>query len=319
MFIRTFLIEAFRIPTSSMERTLLTGDFVIVSKLYYGPRIPDVVGIPFTNLYVPGLKLPGDRFPGFSSPHHGDVIVFNYPLEDGPIGRKTHYIKRIIGMPGDTLIIRNKVPFANGRQMPLGPDMQQRWLAVRRASSQIPIEKLEAAGVTDVGQVGRQGDGITFQSTVAVAAEVANWDEIQSIEPLVIPPRRASTSRIFPEDSGYGLDNYGPLYIPARGDVIPITESTLPAYRTLIEQYEDHVITQGADGTIFVDGVRTNHYVVEQDYFFVMGDNRDSSYDSRLWGFVPWDHVVGRATTIYFSWDREKGGPRFDRLFTSIE
>lgn len=317
MVIRMFFIEAFRIPTSSMEKTLMAGDFVIVSKLRYGPRLPLTVGLPFLNLYVPGVELPGGRLPGFQKPARGDVIVFNFPREDAPIGRKTHYIKRIVGLPGDTLAIVEKVPRANGLHMPLAGAMQQKWLAIRKSARRFPIRRLEEAGVEELGPVGENLDGVAFQSTVALAREVGSWSEIESVQPLVTPRDAGRTLPMFPQGSGNVRDNFGPLYVPARGDVIRLTPASLPAYRDVIERYEGHDLAVRGD-TIIIDGRPQWEYVVEQDYFFVLGDNRDSSFDSRFWGFVPWDHVVGRATTIYFSWDPDDRAPRYDRMFTSV-
>lgn len=317
MIIRSFFIEAFRIPTSSMEKTLLAGDFVIVSKLRYGPRLPMTIGLPFLNLYIPGVELPGGRLPGFQDPDRGDVVVFNFPKEDAPVGRKTHYIKRIIGLPGDTLAIVDKVPQANGLRMPLTESMQQKWLAIRKATRSFPIQRLHAAGVEEVGRVGDQLDGVAFQSTVALAREVGSWTEIESVQPLVTHRNAGVRALIFPEGSKNVRDNYGPLRVPARGDVIALTRENLSAYRDIIERYEGHDLSVRGD-IIRIDGAPASTYVVEQDYYFVMGDNRDSSYDSRIWGFVPWDHVVGKATLIYFSWDLTASEPRFDRLFASI-
>lgn len=318
MLIRGFLLEAFRIPTSSMEKTLLAGDFVLVSKLHYGPRLPRTIGVPFTDLEIEGVEFPSWRFPGFSEPRHGDVIVFNFPLEDKRIGRKTHYIKRVIGLPGDSLQVIDKIPYINGRQMPLSGSMQQKWLAIRRPDAQFPIARLESKGVEEVGSVGPTLDGVSFQSTVALAREVGSWSEIQSIEPLIMPKEGGISAQIFPRGSGFGKDNYGPLYIPAKGETVRLDSSALAIFRDVIARYEGHELEERPDGTILIDGKPATEYVFEQDYYFVMGDNRDSSYDSRLWGFVPWDHVVGKATTIYFSWNREEDAPRTERMFTSI-
>lgn len=317
-FIRGYIVEAYRIPTTSMERTLLAGDFVIVSKLHYGPRLPQSIGIPFTDWFIPGLRLPSGRIPGLVEPQRGDIAVFNFPVEDGPIGRKTHYIKRIVGMPGDTLSIRNKLPHANGRALPLLPGMQQKWLAIRKSTSDFPIARLESEDVVDVGRVGSQLDGVSFQSTAALAAEVGSWSEIASIQPLVVSSGGVRRDQVFPAGSDFDRDNYGPLYVPAKGDVLHLTRDNLAAYRDIIERFEGHDLSYGRDDIVRIDGTATTQYVVEQDYFFVLGDNRDSSFDSRFWGFVPWDHVVGRATTIYFSWDPDDRAPRYDRMFTSV-
>lgn len=316
--IRGFLLEAFRIPTTSMEKTLLAGDFVLVSKLHYGPRLPQRIGIPFTDWFIPDLELPPLRFPGFAEPRRGDIIVFNFPLEEKPVGRKTHYIKRLIALPGDSLSIVDKIPYVNGRPMPLSSSMQQKWLAIREQDARFPIDRLESEAVEDVGRAGPMLDAVSFQSTGAVAREVGSWAEIETIIPFVIPADAGYPTNIFPVGSGFGTDNYGPLYIPARGQSVRLDSSSLTMYRDVIERHEGHELTELGNGAILVDGEPVTRYVFEQDYYFVMGDNRDSSYDSRLWGFVPWNHVVGKATTIYFSWNRENGGPRTERMFTSI-
>lgn len=316
--IRGFLLEAFRIPTTSMEKTLLAGDFVLVSKLHYGPRLPQRIGIPFTDLFIEGLDLPPLRLPGFAEPRRGDIIVFNFPLEEKPVARKTHYIKRLIALPGDSLTILDKIPYVNGRPMPLSSSMQQKWLAIRDQDTPFPIDRLESKEVEDVGRAGPMLDAVSFQSTVAVAQEVGSWREIETIVPFVIPADAGYPTNVFPVGSGFGTDNYGPIYIPARGESVELNASSLALYRDVIERYEGHELTELSDGAVQLDGEIVSHYFFEQDYYFVMGDNRDSSYDSRLWGFVPWNHVVGKATTIYFSWNREKGGPRTDRMFTAI-
>jgi signal peptidase I len=124
--------------------------------------------------------------------------------------------------------------------------------------------------------------------------------------------------RIFPEGSGFGPDNYGPLYVPARGDTLRLTPDNWPVYADVIRRYEGHEAELRADGSFLIDGQPADRYVVAQDYFFVMGDNRDSSYDSRIWGFVPADHLVGKAILVYFSWDHEQKRPRSERLFDRI-
>lgn len=318
LFIRGFIIEAFRIPSSSMERSLLVGDFVLVSKLNYGPRTPISLGIPFTNIYFDGLALPSVRLPGVSRPRHGDVIVFNYPVEDSPVDRKTHYIKRLVGLPGDTLVIEEKVPYVNGMPVPYQAEMKQRWTAYNKPREIFPVGRLWSSGAEEVTSLGARFAGVTFEATVALAREVATWEEVEAVEPFVVPGV-TSGMRVFPRGSGFGKDNYGPLYIPARGDTLTLTEQNWMAYAALIRRYEGHDARPLGNGRFLVDGVQTNRYVVQQDYFFVMGDNRDRSSDSRVWGFVPWDHVVGKAFLVYFSWDHDADRPRFDRVFHTIE
>jgi signal peptidase I len=318
LFIRSFLIEAFRIPSSSMEKSLLVGDFVLVSKLHYGPRTPVTIGIPFTNLFVPGLRLPPMRLPGFGRAYRGDIVVFNYPAEERPVDRKTHYIKRVVALPGDTLSILDKQVVVNGHPSPILAGLQQKWLAYRKPGANFPVDRLIAQGVEDVAPYGARREGLSFESTVALAREVASWEEVESVEPFVLPRDPAFGLQIFPAGSGFGRDNYGPLYVPARGDTLVLTHSNFAAYADVIYRYEQRSVQVMDDGSILIDGLRTNRYVFQQDYMFVMGDNRDSSYDSRIWGFVPWDHVVGKAIVIYFSWDHDRKRPRYFRMFEKI-
>ncbi|GIV59072.1 MAG: signal peptidase I [Rhodothermaceae bacterium] len=320
LLLRAFCLQAFRIPTSSMEKNLLAGDFVLVSKLHYGPRLPRSVGLPLTGWYLPDVTLPHVRVPGFSRIRRGDVIVFNYPAEEGPVDRKTHYIKRVVGLPGETLSIRNKVTHIDGVPLPLMPGMQQKWVVRAEPGAVLPLEELEARGASLLSVQGglRTGGRIAFEATRDVAEEVASWNAVASVEPLVTPPQAGLRLRTFPPGRGFSPDHYGPLYIPARGDTLHLTDESWPVYERLIRRYEGHDARRLDDGRFLIDGVLTDRYVVEQDYYFVMGDNRDNSQDSRVWGFVPMDHVVGKAVLVYFSWDLERHTPRFERILHRI-
>jgi signal peptidase I len=316
LFIRTFCYQAFRIPTPSMEKNLLVGDFVLVSKLHYGPRCPASLGIPLTDYYLHGVKLPLLRMPGFTRVKRGDVIVFNYPLEGGLLDRKTHYIKRVAALPGDTLSIVDKVVSVNRTPWHLQQGMQQRWVATGKGNAPLPVGRLAEAGAEHISMLGSNSRSVTFEGTPAVAATVELWGEIEGV--------RAYTGsggfgpRVFPNGSGFGRDNYGPLYVPARGDTLILTPQNWPAYKALITRYEGHEAYLYPDGSFEIDGVRTNRYVVQQDYYFVLGDNRDSSADSRVWGYVPQDHIVGKAVLVYFSWDEMEGKVRLPRILSRV-
>ena len=318
LFIRGFLLEAFRIPSSSMEKSLLVGDFVLVSKLHYGPRTPITVGIPFSNMFIKGFQFPKYRLPGIRRAERGDIMVFNFPDEDKPVDRKTHYIKRIIGLPGDTLSILRKVPYVNGRQIPMYTGMQQQWLVFNKPGVSFPMKRLQEHGITMVTSLGPRYEGVSIESTAELAKEIAGWEEVASVEPYVMSGDPGNGLRTFPEGRGFGRDNYGPLYIPQKGDVIELTASNWSTYFEIITDFEGHRAKLLPNGSFDIDGIQTDRYRIEQDYYFVMGDNRDSSYDSRIWGFVPWDHVVGKAILIYFSWDKDKYEARFNRMFESV-
>ncbi len=318
LFLRSCVLEGFRIPTESMEKSLLVGDFVLVSKLHYGPRLPMTVGLPLTNWYLENTDLPYARLPGFTSIRHGDVMVFNYPREAAPVDRRLHYIKRVVGLPGDSVALRDKQLYVNDAFVPLGETMQQRWIAEMTPSFIFPVDSLRTLGASQVSVLERERGKVAFVATPALADSVASWEGVAGVTPYVQARDLGFGMRIFPRGSGFGRDHYGPLYVPAKGDTITLTESNWFLYRDLIQRYEHHQARLLPNGVFEIDSVRTTHYVLEQDYFFVLGDNRDSSVDSRVWGFVPMDHVVGKAVFVYFSWDAQQGRLRFERFFKGI-
>ena len=316
LFLRACVLEGFRIPSESMEKSLVKGDFVLVSKLHYGPRLPMTVGLPLTNWYFEDLALPYLRGPGFTSIRHGEAIVFNYPVEETPVDRRLHYIKRVAGLPGDSISIREKTLYVNGVPVPLAETMQHSWTATTTSDTSFPMDSLRALGASEINVRGRSR--VHFVATAAVADAVASLDAVTEVSANVQSRDPSFGMRIFPPGSAFGRDHYGPLYIPARGDTLTLSESNWHMYRTLIERFEHHQTRMLPNGAFEIDSVRTTQYVIEQDYYFVLGDNRDSSVDSRVWGFVPMDHIVGKAVFVYFSWDAERGRVRTERLFTGI-
>ena len=317
LLIRALLFEAFRIPSESMEETLQVGDFVLVSKVHYGARLPVTLGLPFTNLYLENVGLPTLRMPAFSSIKRNDVIVFNVPTESQPIDRKTHYIKRVIGLPGDSLSIVDKVPYISGSALPLSPNMKHLWRAYIVPGRGFPMQRLKELGVYQIVMPQRRGEPVSFEATTEEAETVRGWGEVESVEPVV----RNTTlrTRIFPYGSNFGFDNYGPLYIPREGDTIQLNSDTWEKYGQIINNHEGYVARKLDSGTYEINGNLVSSYTFEQDYYFVMGDNRDSSLDSRAWGFVPHDHVVGKALFVYFSWDSVQDRVRSERFLTRIK
>lgn len=325
LVVRTFFFDLFRIPTPSMEQNLMVGDYLFVSKLHYGTRLPMTIGVPFTQIYLQGVRLPYNRLPGFDDVDRGDPIVFNYPPEDKPIDRKMHYIKRVIGLPGDTVAVRNKVVHVNGESLSLGENMQQFWTVYKEDERyQFSSSELESLGVTEMTPVQERPEMVRIQATPEAARRIEEIAWVERVEPYIAPENSGYSSQMFPPGRGYTPDNYGPVHVPAEGQTVTLTEENWPVYQRVIDEHERHTARQLGSNSFEIDGETTDSYTFEQDYFFVMGDSRDDSEDSRFWGFVPMDHIVGKAVLTYFSWDSGGSPPiigqiRYGRILRGID
>lgn len=318
LIVRTFIFDLFKIPTPSMEKSLLVGDHLFVSKLNYGTRLPKTIGVPFTQIHWPGFEFPHFRFPGFSEVKRGDAIVFNYPVEEKPIDRKMHYIKRVVGLPGETVELRSKVVHVDDAPQPLLSGMQQVW-DVYKTDSRVHVSatRLRAIGVDSVSATNNL-ELIRVVATEEAVNQVAAWPYIDRVEPFIMNPDPRYSAAMYPPNRGFTPDNYGPVKIPKAGQTITLTKENWPEYEVVVGKYEGHDARMLSDGTFMIDGKATTSYTFQQDYYFVMGDNRDNSEDSRFWGFVPMDHVVGKALMVYYSWDKNRNLPRFNRMFKII-
>lgn len=298
LIIRNLLFGFFVVPTPSMESEVLAGEYIVASNLHYGPRLPMTLGIPFTGVSFDAISFPYFRIPGFGSIQRGDVVVFNVPFEDRPVDYKTPYLKRLIGMPGDSLSVVDKNVHINGEPLPELPNLQQDW------------EVLYSDSSTQV---------VTQMTNEAAEEFVAERGYVQSIRPFVIPDSFAG-QQVFPEGESYTRDNYGPIYIPAKGDQIELSDANWAQFERLIRVYENQDAEQIGNNRFRINGTETNTYTVKQNYYFMMGDNRDNSLDSRAWGYVPEDHIVAKAIFVLFSWDLDKGlgGARLGKWFRGI-
>lgn len=328
--IRWATFEAYTIPTPSMERSLLVGDFLFVSKLHYGPRTPITpLQVPLTHQtiwgtnipsYSDAIQLPSFRLPGFSEVSRGDVVVFNFPPEEHhPADLRTNYIKRCVGLPGDSLSIRNAQVFINGKPMDNPTEMQSSYLIV--TDNQLGNKFFDDRKITLIQPI--QG-GYAVHTTPAQAAElekldfikqvIANISQPSEIEPAVFPQ--------VPSKYAWNKDNFGPLYIPKEGVTVAITPESLPFYEKIILGYEHNENAEVRDGRLYMNNKEVTEYTFKQDYYFMMGDNRHNSLDSRYWGFVPEDHIVGKAVLIWMSSDANGSflnSIRWNRLFNMIE
>lgn len=332
--IRTFFIEAFTIPTPSMEKTLLVGDFLFVSKINYGPRIPKTpLSFPFahhtlpftesTKSYLEWIKLSYRRLPGFEKIENNDVVVFNYPIEDfRPVDKRENYIKRCVGIPGDTLELRESQVFINNKELLL-PEQAQINYHVKTDGTGFNPKKLREMDIKDEDEriLSNQGDFEVIM-TAENAEKIKKFANVQSVTPL-IEGRGLNSLNYFPNAKNFkwSLDNFGPIYIPKAGVAIPLTTNNLPLYNRLISLYEENELRVDGD-KIFINGKQVTSYTPKMDYYFMMGDNRHNSLDSRFWGFVPEDHIVGKAVFIWLSIDNLADGfsnkIRWNRLFTVI-
>lgn len=328
--IRWATFEAYTIPTPSMEKSLLVGDFLFVSKLHYGPRTPMTpLQVPLTHQtiwgtalpsYSDALQLPAFRLPGFSRVKNGDVVVFNFPPEgQHPADLRTNYIKRCIGIPGDSVQIRGRQVYLNGKAF--GTPEQAQYKYQVKADQQLSEKFLQDNGIR-VQDVGFWQEGYILDATPAQAARLKSFDFIREVR---LWNQADAPGDLFPQAPDlykWDKDNYGPLYIPQEGATVAITPQTLPFYQKAILEYEHNENAAVKDGKLFLDGKEAREYTFKQNYYFMMGDNRHNSLDSRYWGYVPEDHIVGKAVLIWMS-SNETGGlldkVRWSRLLQSID
>jgi signal peptidase I len=327
--IRTFFFEAFTIPTQSMEKTLMVGDFLFVSKLHYGARTPMTpLSVPFTHQELPlfggkayseAVKWSYHRIPGFTSVKNNDIVVFNYPMEDDrPVDKQTHYIKRCIGIGGDTIHIIDRTVYINGEKA-MQPKEGEFTYRVRTDGSNISETLLDDLDVTDRQQF---NDGDFALGLTAPNAEIIK--KLPIVKEMEVYTRRAGDAdpSAFPQnpDIHWNADNFGPLYIPKEGATITLTKENLSIYRRVITVYEENTLVE-RDGKIYINDKETTTYTFKMNYYFMMGDNRHNSLDSRFWGFVPEDHIVGKAVFIWLSLDYNASfinKIRWNRLFNII-
>ncbi len=366
-FINIFFFQAFKIPSSSMESTLYTGDHLFVSKLAYGPRMPQTpLTIPFTHNTIGGRESYSEliscryrRLRGFGHVKRGDCVVFGFPNGDsvlvkapaddyymlcrmygrdftvrnyGPVkarpsDKKDHYVKRCVAVAGDTLEIRDGAVYVNSERETTLPGMQNSYTVVTTGRKLNP-KSLERLGL-NMGELWFDNALPGYPAmplTEEMLSELKGFSSVVSIEPNIdsYPPDYPdSWKTIFPfsESFEWTRDNFGPLWIPQKGVTVALNADNLPLYERIITSYEGNDLKVGADGTIRINGETVTEYTFRQDYYFMMGDNRHNSLDSRYWGFVPEDHIVGKPAIVWLSIDGNRKFPnsiRWRRFFKIV-
>ena len=365
--IRMFLVEAYTIPTSSMEKTLLVGDYLFVSKINFGPKVPNTpLSFPFvhhtlpltatTKSYLEWINLPYYRFPGSQKIRNMDVVVFNYPDGDTlsvkfqsnisyyqlvrqfgrdqvrsspnyfgeiisrPVDKRENFIKRCIGIPGDHIQIIDRKVYINGKEEQ-NPGKKQFLYDVQTDGTGISDHNLLNLDITESPQTDEHGNYELTLSDESLS-KLRKFGNVKSIIP-VIKPKGVLDPNLFPFDSTYrwNVDNYGPVYIPQKGSTVSLTKENICFYRRIIGVFEGNKLEE-RDGKFFINGKESTSYTFKMNYYWMMGDNRHNSQDSRYWGFVPEDHVVGKAIFVWLSLDPNKtllnGKIRWNKLLRVV-
>jgi signal peptidase I len=393
-FVNIYFFQNYQIPSSSLEKSLLVGDFLYVSKMSYGPRVPNTpLSLPLTQHTIPLLNVKSyldwpqwkyRRVKGFGNVKRGDIVVFNFPAGDTvstvyqqndffanmayatgqqvcsghvemdsltreqqyivydvyykagsdyihkhpelygdivyrPVDRRENYVKRCIAVAGDTLQIKNKEIYINGEKQ-ADPEDIQFFYKVYSTGASLPYDFLhDELGLSLEDTQGYQPGDMVFALPLTKAALQklsARKDLVSAVEPIEIEP----THDLYPQNlyTDWTVDDYGPIWIPAKGSTVELTLANLPLYQRCIVNYEGNSLDV-RDGVIYINGAAADSYTFKMDYYWMMGDNRHNSQDSRYWGFVPEDHIVGKPILVWLSLDRDRdwfnGKIRWNRLF----
>lgn len=353
--VHTYFIQPYTIPSSSLEKSLLIGDYLFVSKFHYGARVPmTTVAAPMIHDTIPltkkksylfdddrtqketslknKLQLPYLRIPGFQKIKRNDIVVFNQPADTlldmndlrpdrnyyKPIDKKTNLVKRCVAIAGDSLELRDGYVYINGEKTVL-PDRakpQYNFIVDTQGQRLDGRTLIDRFGVREGGQMRNGNYYLTL--TDEEAERLRKHSKVKSVTKQLIP-KGVSDPDTFPHvpSLGWNTDNFGPIYIPKKGVTVKLDEYSIPFYKRIISEYEGNQLDIFGDN-YYINGEKVDSYTFKQDYYWMMGDNRQNSLDARRWGYVPFDHVVGKPVFIWFSWEKENGSVRWDRVFTTV-
>lgn len=350
--VHTYFMQPYTIPTSSLEKTLLVGDFLFVSKFHYGARTPmtpvsfpmvhDTIPVAKMKSYLPNPQIPYFRFPGFQEITRNEIVVFNWPVDNyidigpppkgyayKPIDKKSNYVKRCVGLPGDSLEVKDGYVYINGKQNEL-PDRAKLQFGYAFATSKPlnPQFAIEQYNITDLYPMDQNYRTFQAHMTDEEYEKFKNYPGLDTIIKTAAKKGEWNEST-FPNNSKFpwNSDHFGPIYIPKTGATVAITPETIDLYKRIIEVYEgseigiENKITQSGTQVLLNDNPITE-YTFKMDYYWMMGDNRSNSQDARMWGYVPFNHVVGKPVFVWMSWDSNAKGIankiRWERLFTTV-
>lgn len=322
--VHTWLIQPMVVPTGSMENTIRIGDALFVEKVSYGVRVPVTpIGIPFSEfinrkLFMDEARLPYMRLPGWRKLHANDIVVFNYPTDSAftAVDRKDAYVKRLVGMPGDSLEFDNSVLKINGKEFIPKKDalVQHSYIVTTKVafSPQVLYDSFSVLNGVDY-RMEAQGSNlytyVFYALTADMAQQLKNNPNVIGVEQKISPKGRKdekfygdgrvdSTYTIFPLDRDWNQDNYGPIYIPKKGDKIKIDKNNITQYYNIIKLYEKNDLKIEGD-KILINGKEATEYDIKQDYFYMIGDNRNQSLDARFFGYVPEENIIGRPILVW--------------------
>ncbi len=336
--INIFLLQSYAIPTSSMESEMLVGDKLFVSKIHYGPRVPMTpLALPYVHnsifgaqSYTEAVSLPYYRLPGISELTNNNIVVFNYPGDDPggssehPVDKRTNYVKRCVGIAGDSLKIVDGEVYINGNMLERPEKSQFMYRVVLDTPGGLNKKVRKKLGIREIMSDGNSSGIFGMHLTDKAAEELEKMKIVVNIEKLIHPKDRIiERQRIFGNDTTkrWNRDNYGSIYIPKAGDKIKITAENHTLYDKAIKVYENNPTYKFENGQASINGNPIEEYEFKMNYYFMMGDNRHHSLDSRYWGFVPEDHIVGKPVFVWLS--TESNGTwsewiRWDKSFRTV-
>lgn len=384
--INLFVFQNYQIPTSSLEKTMLVGDYLFVSKLSYGPRIPNTpISFPLVQNTLPivntksYLEWPNwgyKRAKGFGQVERNNIVVFNFPAGDTvalkvqnpdyydlcyragreevwsnkaifgdivyrPVDKRENYVKRCIGMPGDSLQIINNQVYIDGQKLENPKDMQLNYF-IQTNGGMITEEQFRALGISvddrylvsspnDLNYLVKlgfepnaNGELNPVYDLPLTQEALAKLQQSGIVKNIMVEPN-FNSGDMYPlgANTGWTRDNYGPIWIPKKGATINLTKENLELYTRCIRNYENNTLEVKEDGTVLINGKPETTFTFKYDYYFMLGDNRHKSADSRYWGFVPEDHVIGKPILVWLSIDKDRswgdGRIRWNRLFTRVD